>query len=128
MINRRHIRVKVMQSVYAMITSKADDLVKEEKFLKHSIQKLLDLYVLQLQLLVEVQKLAVQKLEVSKKKHLATKEDLNPNTKFIDNKVIETIASSSSILDHISNQKLNNWKVDDEYVKILWKKLGIFCE
>ncbi|MDG1039737.1 MAG: transcription antitermination factor NusB [Polaribacter sp.] len=112
-----------MQSVYAMITSKADDLVKEEKFLKHSIQKLLDLYVLQLQLLVEVQKLAVQKLEVSKKKHLATKEDLNPNTKFIDNKVIETIASSSSILDHISNQKLNNWKVDDEYVKILWKKL-----
>ena len=32
MINRRHIRVKVMQSVYAMITSKSDDLVKEEKF------------------------------------------------------------------------------------------------
>ena len=123
MINRRHIRVKVMQSVYAMITSKADDLVKEEKFLKHSIQKLLDLYVLQLQLLVEVQKLAVQKLEVSKKKHLATKEDLNPNTRFIDNKVIETIASSRSIADHIENQKLNNWKVDDEYVKILWKKL-----
>ena len=112
-----------MQSVYAMITSKADDLVKEEKFLKHSIQKLLDLYVLQLQLLVEVQKLAVQKLEVSKKKHLATKEDLNPNTRFIDNKVIETIASSRSIADHIENQKLNNWKVDDEYVKILWKKL-----
>ena len=125
MINRRHIRVKVMQSVYAMITSKADDLVKEEKFLKHSIQKLLDLYVLQLQLLVEVQKLAVQKLEVSKKKHLATKEDLNPNTKFIDNKVIATIASSRSIADHIENQKLNNWKIDDEYVKILWKKLQV---
>ena len=114
-----------MQSVYAMITSKADDLVKEEKFLKHSIQKLLDLYVLQLQLLVEVQKLAVQKLEVSKKKHLATKEDLNPNTKFIDNKVIATIASSRSIADHIENQKLNNWKIDDEYVKILWKKLQV---
>ncbi|MDG1528582.1 MAG: transcription antitermination factor NusB [Polaribacter sp.] len=123
MINRRHIRVKVMQSVYAMITSKSDDLVKEEKFLKHSIQKLLDLYVLQLQLLVEVQKLAVQKLEVSKKKHLATKEDLNPNQKFINNKVIATIAASKSLSDHIEKQKLNNWKVDDEYVKILWKKM-----
>ena len=31
MINRRHIRVKVMQSVYAMIKSHDDDIVKEEK-------------------------------------------------------------------------------------------------
>lgn len=123
MINRRHIRVKVMQSVYAMTTSKADDLVKEEKFLKHSIHKLLDLYVLQLQLLVEVQKLATQQIKLFKKKHLATKEDLNPNTKFINNRVIATITGSSSIATHIANQKLDNWKNDDEYVNIIWQKL-----
>ncbi|MFT5761359.1 MAG: N utilization substance protein B [Polaribacter sp.] len=123
MINRRHIRVKVMQSVYAMTTSKADDLVKEEKFLKHSIQKLLDLYVLQLQMLVEVQKLATQQIKLFKKKHLATKEDLNPNTKFINNRVIATITGSSSIATHIANQKLDNWKNDDEYVNIIWQKL-----
>ena len=46
MINRRHIRVKVMQSVYAMQRSHNDDLIKEEKFLKFSIQKMFDLYVL----------------------------------------------------------------------------------
>ena len=125
MINRRHIRVKVMQSVYAMTTSKTDDLVKEEKFLKHSIQKLLDLYVLQLQLLVEVQKLAAQKIVVSKKKHLATKEDLNPNTKFINNKVISAIANSTSISNYLESKKLNNWQIDDEYARILWKKLQI---
>ena len=56
MINRRHIRVKVMQSVYAMIKSGNDDLVKEEKFLHHSIKRMFDLYVLLLQLMVEVQK------------------------------------------------------------------------
>ncbi len=112
-----------MQSVYAMTTSKADDLVKEEKFLKFSIQKLLDLYVLQLQMLVEVQKLATQQIELSKKKHLATKEDLQPNTKFINNKVIATIANSNSISDYISNQNLNNWKDDNEYVNIIWQKL-----
>lgn len=123
MINRRHIRVKVMQSVYAMTTSKADDLVKEEKFLKHSIQKLLDLYVLQLQMLVEVQKLATQQIKLFKKKHLATKEDLNPNTKFINNRVIAVIANSTSIGTHISNQNLDNWKNDDEYVNIIWQKL-----
>ena len=125
MINRRHIRVKVMQSVYAMTTSKTDDLVKEEKFLKHSIQKLLDLYVLQLQLLVEVQKLATQQIEISKKKHLATKEDLNPNTKFINNKAIAAIANSPSVTSHISNHKLTNWITDNEYVHIVWNKLKI---
>ena len=38
MINRRHIRVKVMQSVYAMIKSNDDDIVKEEKFIKFSMK------------------------------------------------------------------------------------------
>ena len=76
MINRRHIRVKVMQSVYAMQQSHNDDIVKEEKFLKHSIQKMYDLYVLNLQLLVEVQKLAHKRSALAKKKILATKEEL----------------------------------------------------
>ncbi len=112
-----------MQSVYAMIQSHDDDIVKEEKFVKHSIKKMFDLYVLLLQMLVEVQKLAEQKLEISKKKYLATKEDLSPNTKFIENRLIKKIAESSSILLHIEAQKLNNWKNDDEYVKIIWDKL-----
>ena len=60
MINRRHIRVKVMQSVYAMQQSLNDDVIKEEKFLKHSILKMFDLYVLNIQLIVEVKKLAAK--------------------------------------------------------------------
>lgn len=123
MINRRHIRVKVMQSVYAMIQSHNDDIVKEEKFLKYSIKKMFDLYVLLLQLLVEVQKHAEQKIEISKKKHLATKEDLSPNTKFVNNRLIKKIAESNSIALHIEAQKLENWSMDDEYVKIIWDQL-----
>lgn len=123
MINRRHIRVKVMQSVYAMTQSHNDDIVKEEKFLKYSIKKMFDLYVLMLQLLVEVQKHAAQKIEISKKKHLATKEDLSPNTKFVNNRLIKKIMESSSIALHIEAQKLNNWSLDDEYVKIIWDQL-----
>ena len=123
MINRRHIRVKVMQSVYAMITSKADDIIREEKFLKHSIQKLLDLYVLQLQLLVEVQQMAAKKIELSKKKHLATKEELNPNTKFIENAAILNLVNSTSLATFKNDNNINNWSLDDEYVKIVWSKL-----
>ncbi|MBL4604764.1 MAG: transcription antitermination factor NusB [Flavobacteriaceae bacterium] len=112
-----------MQSVYAMIKSHNDDVVKEEKFVKHSIKKMFDLYALLLHLLVEVQKLAEEKLEISKKKYLATKEDLSPNTKFINNKLINKIANSNALLLHLEAQKLNNWSLDDEYVKIIWDKL-----
>jgi len=112
-----------MQSVYAMITANTDQLVKEEKFLKSSIDKLQDLYVLQLQIMVEVQKMATSKIEVSKKKHLATKEDLNPNTKFIDNKVLLNLAKSQSLATYVIDNDLENWKLDSEYVKVVWTKL-----
>ena len=123
MINRRHIRVKVMQSVYAMIKSYDDDVLKEEKFIKHSIKRMFDLYVLLLDLLVEVQKLAVEKQEISKKKYLATKEDLSPNRKFVENKLIKKIAESTSLTLYKEAQNLDNWSKDDEYIKIIWDLL-----
>ncbi|MCH2032075.1 MAG: transcription antitermination factor NusB [Tenacibaculum sp.] len=123
MINRRHIRLKVMQSVYAMHQSNTTDLVKEEKFLKYSIQKMYDLYVLNLQLLVEVQKLASKKIELSKKKILATKEDLNPNIKFIENRLLNQIKDSVSLEGYVELNRLNNWDIEEEYVKIVWENL-----
>lgn len=123
MINRRHIRVKVMQSVYAMIKSYDDDVLKEEKFIKHSIKRMFDLYVLLLDLLVEVQKLAEEKQKISKKKYLATKEDLSPNRKFVENKLIKKIAESTSLTFYKEAQNLDNWSKDDEYIKIIWDLL-----
>lgn len=123
MINRRHIRVKVMQSVYAMQQSHNDDIIREEKFLKHSILKMFDLYVLNFQLMIEVQKLAAKKMALSKKKILATKEDLKPNTKFIDNKLINLIAESISLESYVELNKLNHWELDKEYVKIVFEEL-----
>ncbi|QXP74332.1 transcription antitermination factor NusB [Tenacibaculum sp. HL-MS23] len=123
MINRRHIRVKVMQSVYAMQQSQSDNIVKEEKFLQNSIQKMYDLYVLNLQLLVEVQKLAHKRIELSKKKILVTKEDLNPNTKFINNKLINLLNESVSLEGYVELNNLNYWEFDNEYVRIILDEL-----
>ena len=123
MINRRHIRVKVMQSVYAMQQSQSDDIVKEEKFLKNSIQKMYDLYVLNLQLLVEVQKLAHKRMQLSKKKILVTKDDLNPNTKFIDNKIFSLLSESTSLEAYVELNNLNYWEFDNEYVRIILDEL-----
>ena len=112
-----------MQSVYAMQQSHNDDMIREEKFLKHSILKMFDLYVLNIQLLVEVQKLASKKIALSKKKILATKEDLQPNTKFIDNKLITILAESISLESYLEVNTLTNWEQDIEYVRIILDEL-----
>jgi N utilization substance protein B len=112
-----------MQSVYAMQQSSNDDIIREDKFLKHSILKMFDLYVLNIQLLVEVKKLAAKRIALSKKKILVTKEELNPNTKFLDNKVINAIAESISVESYIEMNNLKNWELDTEYVKIILDEL-----
>ena len=112
-----------MQSVYAMQQSQSDDIVKEEKFLKHSIQKMYDLYVLNLQLLVEVQKLANKRALLAKKKILATKEELNPNEKFINNKLINKLNESVSLEGYVELNNLNFWQLDNEYVRIILDEL-----
>ena len=140
MLNRRHIRVKVMQSIYAMVQSKSEDLIKEEKFLKFSISKIYDLYVLMLSLLVEVRDLAEEHQELAKKKYLATSEDINPSRKFIDNQFLcelkknislqnylkdqKKLKKNTSSLAYMEGQKLRNWKQDDEYVRVIWDAIN----
>ncbi|UMB54990.1 transcription antitermination factor NusB [Lutibacter sp. A64] len=121
MINRRHIRVKVMQSVYAMLQSKSDVLDKEEKFLYNSIDKMLDLYVLILRLFVEVKNLEKNNIKISQKKFLATSEELNPNTKFINNQVFKLLEESVSLNNYLEDNNLNYWILDSEYVNNIWK-------
>ncbi|AOW19408.1 transcription antitermination factor NusB [Urechidicola croceus] len=121
MINRRHIRIKTMQSVYALIQSNSDNLNKEEKFLTLSIDKMHELYALILSLLVEIQGLASNHIEISRKKHLASSDEKNPNTKFVDNQIINFLKESDSLNQYLEDKKLTNWKLDDEFVKLIWK-------
>jgi len=108
-----------MQSIYAVLQSKNDDLTKEEKFLLYNIKKATDLYVLQLLLMVEVRNLALEHMEIKKKKYLATDEDKNPNLKFINNEIISAIAESPEVKEYVAKSKLIDWKDNREYVRIL---------
>jgi len=123
MINRRHIRVKVMQSVYALTTSNSDNIVKEENFLNNSIEKMYDLYVLMLDTLPRIKHLEEEQIEISKKKHFATDKDLNPNTKFIDNKVLALIDESISFQTYKEEHDLNNWHIEEKYIRTIYEHL-----
>jgi transcription antitermination protein NusB len=119
MLNRRHIRVKVMQSIYAMHQNDSDNLEKEEKFLFHSIENIRDLYLIMLSALVEIRNSEESFIEKSSKKHLATAAERNPNTKFINNAALRLLDESNALSIALEERKINNWKNNDDYILIL---------
>lgn len=123
MLTRRHIRVKVLQSIYAYVEAQEDNLEKQEKFLNYSISQMHDLYVLMLQSLVALQQHADSYLQKSQKKFLPSELDRQASTNFVQNKLIQLVANNSDLKAILKNKKLNYWKEDDEYIAILFKEL-----
>src|SRR5690606_34624881 len=123
MLNRRHIRVKVMQSIYAMHQNGSDSLEKNEKFLLHSIDNIQDLYLIMLSSLIEIRKSEAEFIEKSKRKHLTTAEERNPNLKFINNSVLLLLEENNSLNTELENRKVNNWTLNDDYILILLKEI-----
>ena len=120
MLNRRHLRIKVMQALYAYQQSKTKDTAIGEKELFHSLEKVYDLYIFMLLTFEEVRKFAASRIEDRKKKRLPTKEDLNPNTRFIDNRVFEIISTNTE-LTRLSETRKINWGGEQELFKKLFR-------
>lgn len=123
MLNRRHIRVKVMQTIYAMGCKENNNLQVESKFVNESIAQVYNLYLLMLDMMVEVHAFAKAHSEKHAKKILATEEEKNPNEKFLSNEVLEKLSSNSLLQDELDKRKLKNWRMDDEYVAIIFNEL-----
>ena len=88
-----------------------------------SVDKAYDLYFQILTLPVELTRYAEQRQELAKQKKLPTYEDLNPNTKFVDNQVIRVIANSDAVNDHIAARKLG-WGRHPELIRTLYTQLS----
>lgn len=123
MLNRRHIRIKVMQTLYAFNSSESDDLKKDEKFLLQSLDSMYDLYLIILSLLIEVQKKSEDHLTKTQNKLLATDEDKNPNRKFINNQVLDLIKNNENLKNELEKRKLDYWYLDFEYVDIIFRAI-----
>ena len=119
MLNRRHIRVKVMQSIYAMHQHQSDNLEKQEKFLFQSIENTQDLYLLLLSALIEIKNIEEEYIALASKKHLATKEESDPNLKFIQNKVLVLLSESNALATALDENLITNWKRNNDIILML---------
>ncbi|MCD4724047.1 MAG: transcription antitermination factor NusB [Bacteroidales bacterium] len=116
MLSRRHLRIKVLQAVYAFFQSDNGDLAKGEKQLLVSIEKIRELYIHQLSFLIEIRDFALKRSEENKKKFFPTDEDLNPNMRFVENKALTQLEDNREFRKFHDKLKVN-WSNEPEMVR-----------
>jgi N utilization substance protein B len=122
MINRALLRIKIVQILYSYYKSDSKSLPVAEKELFHSIEKTYDLYYHLLQLSIEITRFAADRIETKRNKLLPTEEDLNPNTRFIDNKFVAQLTTNIQFNEYLKEHKLS-WVNDAEIIKILFDEI-----
>jgi N utilization substance protein B len=119
MLNRRHLRIKVLQALYAYFQSDEENFVRTEKELMNSVEKIYDLYIYLMLTFGELKDKAVHRIDENKKKLVPSEEDLNPNMKFVNNALIAQIEGSAE-LRRISEGRKVSW-VGDQHQEMFRK-------
>jgi N utilization substance protein B len=122
MINRVLLRTKIVQILYSYYKSDSKSLPIAEKELFHSIQKTYDLYFHLLQLSVDITQHASMVIETKRNRYLPTNEDLNPNTRFIDNSFIAQLKINNQFNAYLTENKLS-WVNDLDVVKEMYEEI-----
>ena len=125
MLNRRQIRLKVMQSLYSYY-SLSNLKVKEKKDHLFEVSHLTNLFYLFIKILVRTSNFSKEFHASNKKKFFPTEKDLNPNYNFFENKFLKIFKNDSFFkyfkdINEIS-EKLNiNYDLDRKFFIEIYK-------
>jgi N utilization substance protein B len=119
MLNRRHLRVKVLQSLYAYHQTDTSNVKQQEKNLLLSIDKVYEMYIWMLSLISEVVGYADADATERANKHLPTADDLNANLKLLTNRFVLSLNKNKEFLAGIKKYKVE-WTFEPELVKTLF--------
>jgi len=122
MISRRILRIKILQLLYAYYKSSGSSINKAEKELLFSIQKTYDLFHYLILLIIDIADYALSRIDISKNKKIPTPEDLNPNTKFVDNKLILQLRNNRQLNEYLKSNKLS-WVNYPELIRNLFNNI-----
>jgi len=122
MLNRRHLRVKVLQALYAYHQSDQKDVSAHEKTMLQSIDRVFEMYIWMLSLIDEVIQFSANDAEERANKHLPTAEDLAPNLKILENRFITSLHVNKDYIAAVKRYKIS-WDFEPELAKSLFTVL-----
>jgi N utilization substance protein B len=123
MINRRHIRLKVMQSLYAYFTYNKKDLENAQKQMLKECENIETLYLLLLSLPYILSKFSKVFLEKQKNKYFTTNFDKNPSERFENNQIVKLILEDKILLKQIDKASCIWENSDHDLIRKLFVKI-----
>jgi N utilization substance protein B len=93
-----------------------------ERQLLQSLDRILDLAVYHFSFICELVNFAEHRIEENKLKHLPSADDLNPNTRFIDNTFIRRLRENRSFVRHVDSLKIS-WKEQEDIIRKIYQQL-----
>ena len=122
MLNRRHLRIKVLQALYAYFQSEEENYRRTENEMMNAIDRIYDLYLFLLLSFGELKEIESRRLEELNTKIRPTETDLNPNLKFVENKVFALVETNAHIRRASEENKVN-W-LGDEHQEMFRKVMS----
>jgi transcription antitermination protein NusB len=122
MISRRLLRIKALMALYAFNRRGDDNLSDAEKELTVSINRTYDLYHYLLLLILKIADVAAGKIDQALRKKMPTPEDLNPQRRFVDNKIIMQLRNNDPFNHYIRSNKLS-WEGNAHVPRLLYNKM-----
>ena len=122
MLNRRFLRIKVMQALYSYFQHEKADAAKFEQGLFKSIDQLYELYLLMILLFNDLQHVALVSIDDNKNKRLPNEDDLHPNLKFVNNLLLQSISQNVDLKTQIEKRKIS-WQNDFDVVRKLYNEI-----
>lgn len=118
MLSRRQLRIKAIQALYAFIQSVNDQLGQGEKEMLKSLDKLYEIYIYQLSFLIELVDFSKKRMDDNKQKFFPTEDDLEPNTRFVENRFYKQLVENRNLQKFISAYKIN-WVDEEDMIRKL---------
>ncbi|MGA0373040.1 MAG: transcription antitermination protein NusB [Flavobacteriaceae bacterium] len=121
MLTRRHLRIKVMQSLYSFLHNRESNLAKEVDFFKKSYLNTFSLYLALMAFLKSIYDYALD--QTSLQKGLRINSNPFDSKSLVENKILHFIANHPVLNQYIKKRKIKFWELDFEYVKSNFKDL-----
>lgn len=123
MINRVLIRTKVVQNLYSYVLTRPErTLASALKDLDKCLEKTYELYHYLMRLPVELTHIQEVRLDEARNKYLPTEEDLNPNMKFVNNRLVAELAANEQLQQYAGEHTVT-WNDDPIFQRLLLDKI-----
>jgi len=111
-----------MQALYSFFQHEKADITLFERELFKSLDKIYELYLSVLALVIDLHHVAMLMVDESKNKRLPNEADLNPNLKFVNNSLLISLTENQDLKKAIEKRKIS-WQNDFDVVRKLFNEI-----